>query len=75
MTKVDVLQPDERQKDFGTKGVVAVGRNTDDIGRSSFVFDIRYQKLFSSGHSKDVKLKIDPTVPAGVVELALILTN
>ena len=41
----------------------------------SLVFDIRYQKNFSSAEPTKVRFKVDGKVPAGVGAYALILTN
>ena len=70
LTKDDILQPYISDDIFRTSNVRA-----DDIGYNLHVFDIRYQKSFTSSQPTKVEFKFGGVVPKDINGYALLLTN
>ena len=70
LTKDDILQPYISEEDFRSSDVRA-----DDVGYNLYVFDIRYQKLFTASQPIKVEFKFDGVVPDDINGYALVLTN
>ena len=70
LTKDDILQPYLSEEDFRTSNVRAA-----DVGYKLYVFDIRYQKNYTTSEPIKVKFKFDGVVPNNVNGYALVLTN
>ena len=69
LTKDTKVQPYISEDDFRSSN------DGDNIGYRIHAFDIRYRKIFESGQSITVELKLDGLVPAGIYGYALVLTN
>ena len=70
LTKDDILQPHISEEDFRTSNVRAA-----DVGYELYVFDIRYQIIYTAFQPIKVEYKIDGIVPKNVKGYALVLTN
>ena len=70
LTKDDILQPYISEEDFRTPNVRAA-----DVGYNLYVFDIRYQKIFTNSQPIKVEFKFNGVVPNDVNGYALVLTN
>ena len=70
LTKDDILQPYVSEEDFRTSNVKVV-----DVGYKLYVFDIRYQKNFTSSQPIKVEFNFNGVVPNDAQGYALVLTN
>ena len=70
LTKDDVLQPYISEQNFRSSNVRA-----DDVGYNLYVFDIRYQKIFTNSQPIKVEFIFDGVIPNDVNGYALVLTN
>ena len=70
LTKNDILQPYISEADFRRSNVAAK-----DIGYNLYVFDIKYQKNFTSSQPIKVEFKFEGVVPNDINGYALVLTN
>ena len=77
--KDDIFLPFLTKQVFITTKVILaaphIDENIDNIGYSLLVFDIWYQRNFSSVQPIKVILKFSENVPAGIVRYALTLPN
>ena len=70
LTKDDILEPYISEGDFRTSNVAA-----NDISYNLYVFDIRYQKNFTTSQPIKVEFKFDGVVRNDINGYALVLTN
>ena len=70
LTKDHILQPYISEEDFRSSNAVA-----NDVGYNLYVFEIRYQKNYTTSQSIKVEYKFDRLVPNNVNGFALVLTN
>ena len=70
LTKDDVLQPYISEQDFRFSNVRAT-----DVGYNLYVFDIGYQKDYTTSQPIKVEFKFNGVVPNDVNGCALVLTN
>ena len=70
MTKNNILQPYISHDDFRSSNV-----RVDDVGYNLYVFDIRYQQIFTASQSIKVEFKFDGVVSNDIIGYALELTN
>ena len=69
-TKDDILQPYISEADFRSSNAVA-----NDVVYNLYVFDIRYQKIFTKSQPIKVDFKFEGVVPNDMNGYALVLTN
>ena len=70
LTEDDILQPYISEDDFRSSNVAA-----NDVGYNLYVFDIRYQKIYTASQPIKVEIKFDGVVPNDVNGYANVLTN
>ena len=70
LTKDDILQPYISEADLRRSNTAA-----NDIGYNLYVFDIRYQKIFTNSQPIKVEFKFEGVVPNDINGYALVLTN
>ena len=70
LTKDDILQPYISDDEFRSSNVRA-----DDVGYNLYVFDIRYQQIFTVSQPIKVEFKFNGVVPNDINGYALVLTN
>ena len=73
LTKDDILNPKISDHIFRSTNVNAAGETTNDIGYSSHVFDIRYQKKLEAAQPIKKGFIFPEDVPAGIYGYALVL--
>ena len=69
LVKDDIFQTYISDKDFRSY------KKINDIGYNSYVFDIRYQKIFQSAQPIKVEIIFDGVIRAGLYGYALVITN
>ena len=70
LTNNDILRPYITEDDFRSSNVRADG-----VVYNSYVFDIRYQKIFENAQPIKVEFKFNGVVPNDINGYALVLTN
>ena len=70
LTKHDILQPYISEEDFRSSNDAA-----NDVGYNLYVFDIRYQKDYTTSQPIKVEFKFNGVVPNDINGYALVLTN
>ena len=68
--KDDILQPYISEEDFRSSNAAA-----NDVGYNLYVFEIRYQKIYTASQPIKVEFNFDGVVPNNVNGYALVLTN
>ena len=70
LTKDDILQPCISEGDFRFSNAATI-----DVGYNIYVFDIRYQKIYTASQPIKVEFNFDGLVPNNVNGYALVLTK
>ena len=70
ISKDEILQPYISDENFRTSNAAA-----NDVGYNLYVFDIRYQKNFTTSQPIEIEFKFEGVVPNDINGYALVLTN